>query len=339
MSGVAGDAVRVLAGDIGGTNARLAIVDVDGRRALIETERRFASQEAPGLAPIVQRFLGETGRSLEWACFAVAGRVIDGVARTSNLPWTIDERELAAAIGVAHTSVINDFDAVGHGLALLGPKDVETVQDGKPIAHGPVALIGAGTGLGEAFLSWDGGRYRVHPSEGGHAEFPARDEVEWELHRSLQREFGRVSNERVVSGPGLIAIYRHLAAAGSVENAGVRAEMGRQDPAAVIMQHGLDGTDPLCAAVLDRFTSLLGALAGDLALTVLATGGVFVAGGIAPRMVTKLKSGPFLAAFRAKGRLSAFMLGVPIRVITNPNVGLLGAAAVAAERCRAEMRS
>jgi glucokinase len=313
---------RVLAGDIGGTNARLAIVDVDGRRARVEREQRFASQEASGLAPIVQRYLRDAGRPLEWACFAVAGRVIDGVARTSNLPWTIDERELALAIGIAHTSVINDFDAVGHGLALLEPKDVAILQDGAPIAHGPVALIGAGTGLGEAFLSWDGGRYRVHPSEGGHTEFAARDQVEWELRRSLQDEFGRVSCERVVSGPGLIAIYRHLAASSLVENAAVRAEMGRQDPAAVIVQHGLDGTDPLCAAVLDRFTSLLGALAGDLALTVLATGGVFVAGGIAPRMVTKLRTGPFLGAFRAKGRLSPFMLGVPVRVITNPNVGL-----------------
>jgi glucokinase len=329
--------VRVLAGDIGGTNARLAIVDVDGRRARVEGEQRFASQEAPGLAPIVQRYLRDAGRSLEWACFAVAGRVIDGVARTSNLPWTIDERELAATIGIAHTSVINDFDAVGHGLSLLGPKDVETLQEGEPIAHGPVALIGAGTGLGEAFLSWDGARYRVHPSEGGHAEFAARDQVEWALRRSLQDEFGRVSCERVVSGPGLIAIYRHLAAAGAVvENDAVRAEMGRQDPAAVIVQHGVDGTDPLCAAVLDRFTSLLGAVAGDLALTVLATGGVFVAGGIAPRIVTKLKRGPFLAAFRAKGRLAPFMLRVPVGVITNGSVGLLGAAAVAAERCRAE---
>ena len=329
----------MLAGDIGGTNARLAIVDVDGRRARIEREQRYASQEAPSLAPIVQRFLGEAGRSLEWACFGVAGRVIDGVARTPNLPWTIDERELAAAIGIAHTSLINDFEALGHALVLLEPKDVETLQRGEPIAHGPVALIGAGTGLGEAFLSWDGGRYHVHPSEGGHAEFAARDEDEWELRRSLQDEFGHVSRERVVSGPGLIAIYRQLAAAGSgVENDAVRAEMGRQDPAAVIVRHGLDGTDPLCAAALERFTSLLGALAGDLALTVLATGGVHVAGGIAPRMAAKLRTGPFLAAFRAKGRLSAFMLRVPVDVITNPNVGLLGAAAVAAERCRAETR-
>ena len=323
--------MRVLAGDIGGTNARLAIVAVDGGRARIEREQRSASQEAPGLAPIVRRFLGEADRSLEGACFGVPGRVVDGVWRTPNLPWTINERELAAAIGIFHTSVINDFAAVGHGLALLGPDDIETLHRGEPIAHGPVALIGAGTGLGEAFLTWDRDRYRVHASEGGHAGFAARDEIEWQLRRALVDEFGHVSWERVVSGPGLIAMYRHLAAAGSgVEVKAVRDEMSRQDPAAVIVRHGLDGTDALCDAALDRFTSLLGAHAGDLALAVLATGGVYVAGGIAPRIVAKLRTGPFLAAFRAKGRLSAFATRVPVHVIMNPNIGLLGAAAVAA---------
>ncbi len=327
--------MRVLAGDIGGTNARLAIVVVEDGRARIEREQRSASQEAPSLASIVQRFLLESGTSPEWACFGVAGRVIDGVARTPNLPWTIEERELATAIGIAHTSVINDFDAVAHGLALLGPKDLETLQRGELVTHGPVALIGAGTGLGEALLFWDGGRYRVHPSEGGHTDFAARDEIEWQLRRALVDEFVHVAWERVVSGPGLITIYRHLAASGSgVEDEAVRDEMRRQDPGAVIVRYGLDGTDPLCAAALDRFTSLFGAKAGDLALTVLATGGVYVAGGIAPRIVAKLKTGPFLETFAAKGRLSAFMARVPVHVIMNPDIGLLGAAAVAAERFR-----
>lgn len=324
-------AVRVLAGDIGGTNARLAIVAVDGVHARVEREQRSASRDAPGLAPIVQAFLAETAATLEAACFGIPGRVIDGVGRPSNLPWTIDERELAAAIGIAHTSIINDFDAVGHGLALLGAKDVETLQRGVPVAHGPIALIGAGTGLGESFLTWDAGGYRVHASEGGHAGFAARDDFEWGLRRALQHEFGHVSVERVVSGPGLIAIYRHLVAAGSgVEGGVVRDEMGQQDPAAVIVRHGLAGTDPLCVAALDRFTALLGAEAGDLALTVLATGGVYIAGGIAPRIVARLRTGPFLAAFRAKGRLAAFVARVPVHVVVNPDVGLLGAAAVAA---------
>ena len=327
--------MRVLAGDIGGTNARLAIVVVEGGRARIEREQRSASQEASGLAPIVQHFLGGAGKSLESACFGVAGTVVDGVWHAPNLPWTINERELAAAIGIVHTSVINDFAAVGHGLALLGPNDLETLQRGESIAHGPLALIGAGTGLGEAFLCWDGDRYRVYPSEGGHAGFAARDEIEWQLRRALQDELGHVSWERVVSGPGLITIYRHLAASGSgVEDEAVRDEMRRQDPGAVIVRYGLDGTDPLCAAALDRFTSLLGAHAGDLALTVLAAGGVYLAGGIAPRIVAKLKTGPFLETFGAKGRLSAFMARVPVHVIVNPDIGLLGAAAVAAERFR-----
>ncbi|HMA43447.1 MAG TPA: glucokinase [Gemmatimonadales bacterium] len=323
--------MRVLAGDIGGTNARLAIVAVDGVRARVEREQRSASKDAPGLAPIAQAFLADTKATLEAACFGIPGRVIDGVGRPPNLPWTIDERELAAAIGIAHTSIINDFDAVGHGLALLGAKDVETLQRGEPVAHGPIALIGAGTGLGESFLTWDAGGYRVHASEGGHAGFAARDDIEWGLRRALQDEFGHVSVERVVSGPGLIAIYRHLVAAGSgVEAAVVRDEMGQQDPAAVIVRHGLAGTDHLCVAALDRFTALLGAEAGDLALTVLATGGVYIAGGIAPRIVARLRTGPFLAAFRAKGRLAAFVARVPVHVVVNPDVGLLGAAAVAA---------
>jgi glucokinase len=323
--------VRVLAGDIGGTNARLALVDVDGARARVEQQQRFASQDFPSLAPILQQFRAETGVTLERACFGVAGRVIDGVCRTPNLPWTVDERELAAAIGIRRTSIINDFEAVGHGLALLGPEDVETLQQGKPVAHGPIALIGAGTGLGEAFLLWDGVRYRVQPSEGGHVNFAARDSFEWGLRRALEDEFGHVSSERVVSGPGLVGIYRHLVAArDAVEQGAVREEMSREDPAAVIARHALADTDPLCLKALEAFTSLFGAEAGNLALTVLATGGVYLAGGIAPRIVAQLRSGPFLGSFRCKGRLSAFMAHLPVHVIMNPQVGLLGAGAVAA---------
>lgn len=323
--------MRVLAGDIGGTNARLALVDVDGGRARVERQHRFASRDFTSLAPIVQQFRVETGVTLEQACFGVAGRVIDGVCRAPNLPWTVDEGQLAAAIGIPRASIINDFEAIGHGLALLGPEDVERLQQGKPVANGPIALIGAGTGLGEAFLLWDSIRYRVQPSEGGHVNFAARDSLEWALRRALGDEFGHVSSERVVSGPGLVCIYRHRAAArDAVEQGAVRDEMSREDPAAVIAQHALSDTDPLCLKVLDVFTSLFGAEAGNLALTVLATGGVYLAGGIAPRIVAKLRTGPFLASFRRKGRLSAFMARVPVHVIMNPQVGLLGAAAVAA---------
>ena len=326
--------MRVLAGDVGGSNARLAIIAVNGSVVRIERQHRFASQDAPSLVSIVQRFMAESGgESPTRACFGVACRVIEGVCRPANLPWTIDERELAAAIGVPETSIINDFDAIGHGLALLGPGDVATLQPGEPIAQGPIALIGAGTGLGEAFLVWNGFRYRVQPSEGGHVNFAARDELEWGLYATLQAEFEHVSYERIVSGPGLVRIYRYLVSSRrGVEREVIRDEMRHDDPAAVITRHGLANTDAVCSQALDVFTSLLGAQAGNLALTVLATGGVYLGGGIAPRMVDRLRVGPFLKSFRDKGRLSAFVERVPVHVIMNENVGLLGAAAVAAAR-------
>lgn len=323
--------MRVLAADVGGTNARFALVEVTEGSTRIARRQQFASQDAPSLASIAQRFIAESGgQSFSRACFGVACRVIEGICRSANLPWTIDERELAAAIGVPETSIINDFDAIGHGLALLAPADVVTLQRGEPIAHGTIALIGAGTGLGEAFLTWDGARYRVQASEGGHVNFAARDELEWGLYAVLQAEFEHVSYERVVSGPGLVRIYTYLASAAGGESPLVRDEMVRADPAAVIVRHGLAGTDRACEHAVELFTSLLGAHAGNLALTVLATGGVYVAGGIAPRMVDKLRTGPFLGSFRDKGRLSGFVERVPVHVITNGDVGLLGAAAVAA---------
>ena len=322
--------MRVLAADVGGTNARFAIVEVSDGSARIVRRQQFPCQDAPSLASIAQRFIAESGgQSFSRACFGVACRVIEGVCRPANLPWTIDERDLAAAIGIPETSIINDFDAIGRGLALLAPADVVTLQRGEPIAQGTIALIGAGTGLGEAFLIWDGARYRVQASEGGHVNFAARDEVEWGLYAVLQTEFQHVSYERVVSGPGLVRIYRYLAAASGGESQSVRDELCRADPAAVIVRHGLAGTDPVCEHAVELFTSLLGAHAGNLALTVLATGGVYVAGGIAPRMVDKLRTGPFLSSFRDKGRLSGFVERVPVHVITNTDVGLLGAAAVA----------
>ncbi|HZI27996.1 MAG TPA: glucokinase [Gemmatimonadaceae bacterium] len=323
--------MRVLAGDIGGTNARLAIVEVTGESARVEVQRQFSSQDAPGLASLVQRFVRESGaKPPTRACFGVACGVIDGVCRPANLPWIIDERELATAIGVPQTSIINDFDAIGHGLALLAPPDVVTLQSGEPITHGTIALIGAGTGLGEAFLVWDRVRYRVHPSEGGHVNFAARDELEWGLYAALRAEFQHVSYERIVSGPGLVHIYRYLVVHDGGERQSIRDEMRCDNPAAVIVRHGVANTDPVCAKAVELFTSLLGAKAGNLALTVLATGGVYVAGGIAPRMADMLRTGPFLSSFRDKGRLSGFVEHVPVHVIMNTNVGLLGAAVVAA---------
>jgi glucokinase len=322
--------MRVLAGDIGGTNARLAMVDIDVKAVRLLHERRFASRDFPGLAPIVRAFLADVADEPSRACFGIACPVVSGRCSATNLPWTIDVPSLAAEIGIPRTTVINDFHAVGYGVQRLSPADLVALQAGEPDERGVIALIGAGTGLGEAFLTWSGDGYRVHDSEGGHASFSARNDLEWGLLRALGSRLGHVSCERVLSGPGLVSIYRYLLASGCAEEqARVRTEMESDDPAAVIGRHALAGTDPLSTRALDIFASVYGAQAGNFALTVMATGGVYVAGGIAPRVVSRLRDGTFITAFRDKGRLSDVLARVPVHVIINPHVGLIGAAAVA----------
>ena len=324
--------MRVLAGDIGGTNARLAIAEVAAGAPRIVKEQRYPSGGSPGLAPIIRTFLDWAGEKVERACFGIAGPVVDGECRTPNLPWTVSARALAGDIGIPGTSIINDFVAAAHGVGCLAPADLVTLQPGKPAAHGTIALIGAGTGLGQGYLVWDGGRYRVHPSEGGHADFAANDEEAWTLRMSLLDEWGRVSWERVLSGSGLAHVYRHLAAGGfAPERPDVQREMHDDDPAAVVTRHALAGDDPISVNALDAFVAAYGAQAGNLALTVLATGGVYLGGGIAPRITRKLGDGSFLNAFRNKGRLAELMGRIPVHVIVSPDVGLLGAARAAAE--------
>jgi glucokinase len=320
----------VLAGDIGGTNARLATVELTGRTARIADRRQYPSAEYPGLAPIVCRFLDDTGSRPDHACFGIACPVVGDDCTAPNLPWTISVRALSKEIGIARTAIINDFVAVGYGIELLERADLATLQEGHAVTEGPIALIGAGTGLGQGFLLWEGDHYRVLASEGGHADFAPGGELQAGLLASLAARFGRVSWERLLSGPGIANIYRYLAESGAeAEQPAVRAELDREDPAKVIVRHGLAGDDRLSARALDLFCEVLGAQAGNLGLTVVASGGVYLAGGIAPRIVERLASGPFMAAFRNKGRLSELLARMPVHVILNPSVGLLGAAAVA----------
>jgi glucokinase len=323
--------MRVLAGDVGATSARLAIVEMDPGGAKILYRARFPSQDFPGLAPIVRRFLTDARSEVERAGFGVACPVIDGDCTTPNLPWRISGPSLAKEIGIPRTALINDLQAVGHGLSWLRPDELVTLQLGEPDRRGVVAILAAGTGLGEAFLVWQGDRYQVHVSEGGHASYAPNSTLECGLLEFLRAEFGHVSRERVLSGSGLVSIYRYLATNGHASEAvGVRHEMEQEDPAAVISRHALAGTDPLCVKALDVFASAYGAQAGNLALTVMATGGVYLGGGIAHRIVAKLRDGSFVAAFNDKGRLAQLLAKVPVHVIVTPNVGLLGAAAVAA---------
>jgi glucokinase len=323
--------VIVLAGDIGGTHARLALADVEGAAVRVVREHRYPSRDYDGLAPIVREFLRETGAGPARACFGVACQLERDECRAANLPWTIRVAALGAAIGIPGAAVINDFSAAGHGIACLGPSDIVALQDGERDPTGPIALIGPGTGLGEGFLLWDGTRYRVHPSEGGHASFAPRGERQSGLAAYLRQRYGHASSERVLSGPGIADTYRYLASRDpAAESAEVRAAMAREDPAAVVTERALAGSDPLCVAALDLFVDALGSAAGDLALTVVATGGVYLAGGIAPRVVERLRGEGFLRAFREKGRKAGFLSTVPVHVIVNPDVGLLGAAVAAA---------
>jgi glucokinase len=323
----------VLAGDVGGTNARLALVELGGGTARIVRKERYSSRNYPGLAPIVRRFTEALGSRPDRACFAIACPVVGDDCTAPNLPWTINARQLAAEIGIPETTIINDFVGVGYGVGLMQGSDLVTLQQGQSVERGPIALMGAGTGLGQVFLIWETDHYRILPSEAGHGDFAPRGKLQVALHQYLQQQYQRVSWERLLSGPGLVNIYRFLLAAGvAPEQPGVRTEMEKEDPAVVITRHGLARTDCLSDRTVDLFCETLGAQAGNLALTVVATGGVYLAGGIAPRLVERLRDGPFLEAFRDKGRMSELLARIPVHVIVNSNVGLLGAAAVAAQR-------
>jgi len=327
--------MRVLAGDIGGTNARLAIVDIDEDEARFVHEGQYRSEGFSGLGAVVQGFLAKAGHRPSHACFGVPCPIVGGRCVGTNLSWTIDAVALASEIGIARTVLINDFHAAGEGVQRLTPDGLATLHEGEPMPRGVKALIGAGTGLGQAFLTWRERDYRVHDSEGGHSSFSAREPAEWDLLQTLAGHFGHVSRERVVSGPGLLNIYRHLAAQRvDREQRVVTVAMSSEDPAAVIARHALAGTDPLCVRALDMFVSAYGAMAGNFALTVMARGGVYVGGGIAPRILPKLQDGGFMSAFLEKGRLSYVLARIPVHVIIEPRVGLLGAASVAFRTAR-----
>lgn len=321
----------VLAGDIGGTKALLALARPDGESVRVITEERFSSPEYPGLVPIVREFMAKARTPAAAACFGVPGAVVDGTCRTPNLPWLVTERELAAETGSPTVRLVNDFAAAATGVLALPPEGFATLQAGEPVPQATRAVIGAGTGLGQALLFWDGARYRVNPTEGGHGGFAPSGETQRALLAHLARVFPHVSVERVVSGPGLAAIYEFLVARGRPSSSEVARALAAGDRGAVIAHHALAHTDVACDEALDLFVAAYGAEAGNLALRSLAVAGVDIAGGIAPKILPRLQEGPFLAAFRDKGRMSEFMTRFPVRVVLEERVGLLGAAL---EACR-----
>jgi glucokinase len=316
----------ILAGDIGGTSTRLAYFDSSGGSLSPLAEERFPSREAGSLLDIVGRFAAGQGLTAQRACFGIAGPVRQGRVRTPNLPWNVDADELAQALKLPAVQLINDLEANAYGIDLLGPKDLLVLNQGVPDPTGTIAVVSAGTGLGEALAYWDGSAHRPLSSEGGHADFAPRNELESELLLFLRAEHGRVSTERVVSGPGLRNIYRFLRDARQVpETPAIAEAMRQEDPSAIITRAALAGECPLCGQVLDLFISLYGAEAGNVALRTMATGGIYLGGGIAPKIIERLKGLGFMLAFSTKGRLSPLLEDIPVRVILNDRTALLGA--------------
>ena len=318
--------MRVMAGDIGGTSTRLAWFDVDGATLTVRAEARFASRDFGSLTEIVGKFIGEQRVTADRACFGIAGPVRKGRVATPNLPWTVEGAALALTLGLPSVTLINDLESNAYGIPLLGDEDLYVLNPGQSDPEGNIAVVSAGTGLGEALVFREGDGYRPIACEAGHADFAPRNELETELLLWLRAEHGRVSYERVVSGPGLRNIYHFLRDGRNIpETSAIVEDMRSGDPSAVISRAALAGACPLCRQALDLFVSLYGAEAGNAALRYLATGGVYVGGGIAPKIIEALKGPAFMMAFTANGRLSPLLESIPVKVILNDRTALLGA--------------
>jgi glucokinase len=320
----------ILAGDVGGTKVDLGLYDFINGKLQVTRDKIYRAKDYSGLEVIVKEFLGAD--KVTAACFGVPGPVRDGRLRLTNLPWTLDSRELAAGLVIDHVFLINDLEANGYGVGELSDGQILTLSEGDPGQIGNRALIAAGTGLGQCFLVWTGHQHTPYPSEGGHADYGPRNEDEIDLLRFLKQKYnGRVSYERVISGMGLTNIYEFLREVRGVNEPAWLAKKISEvpDPNSVITEMALAAKSEICEKALDMFVSAYGAEAGNLALKVLSVGGIYIGGGIAPRIVEKLKDGTFQKAFTDKGRLSQLLINMPVRIILEPRAALLGAAAYA----------
>ncbi|MGC9356876.1 MAG: glucokinase [Anaerolineae bacterium] len=320
----------LLAGDVGGTKTNLAIFDPEEglREPLIE--RTLPSGKFPSLEALVKEFLKDVEVSIERVCFGVAGPVVGGKATITNLPWVMDQEQLHKALPVDAVRLLNDLTAIAYAVPFLEEGDLHNLNEGRCVPGGAMAVIAPGTGLGEAFLTWEETHYSAHASEGGHADFAPVSKTDIALLHFLQERFEHVSCERIASGRGLPNIYDFFKETGRAEEPEWLAEQLAQvsDRAPIIVNTALDEEHacPICELTLDTFVRVLGAEAGNLALKVLSTGGVYLGGGIPPRILPALEKGSFLSAFLRKGRLSHVLAPMPVNVILNPKAALFGAA-------------
>jgi glucokinase len=331
----------ILAGDVGGTKVHLALYSFEGGRLKPVRDAKFPAPEFASLDAVVEKFLTGTAaddrterEQIVAACFGCPGPVRDGRLKLTNLPWTLDQHDLAKSLDIEHIFLINDLEANGYGIPELAAEAIVTLHPGDAAVVGHRGLIAAGTGLGQALLIWDGKAHRPIPSEGGHCDFAARNDREIALLQYLRKTLnGRVSWERVVSGLGIKNIYAYLRDVERLEEPQwLRDRITAEDQNAVIGQCAEDGSSPLCFETMQMFASAYGAETGNIALKVLASGGMYLGGGIAPKMLKTLKSGGFMQAFLDKGRLSPVLEAIPVRVILDDTCALLGAAAYAEGR-------
>jgi glucokinase len=320
--------MSILTGDIGGTNTRLALFECSERIPELVTLETFRSADFSDLAAVLTAFLDRTGESCQRACFGLAGPIAGRVMRLTNLPWVVDANSLEDRFGFESVSLINDLEAVGWGLPLLESTELRVINQGAKETRGNQAVIAAGTGLGEAGLFWDGSQHRSFACEGGHATFSPTSDEDWELRRFLGRTYEHVSWERVVSGPGLAAIYEFVRQ--GYRRLGDGVDVESVDVAAAIVDAATRGVSEVAEMAVRIFVRLYGSEAGNLALKTMATDGVFLAGGIAPKIVDWLADGTFMYGFTSKGRMRPLLEAMPVSVVLNDRVALLGAARRAA---------
>jgi len=326
MTSSSGQAL-VLAGDIGGTKTNLGLFLQGEKRPMPKVLETYASKEAPGLEDIITRFLEQHPLAVTKACFGIAGPVIDGKSKTTNLPWNVSADRIRQQFHFHGVSLINDLTATALAIPLLNDDECLPLNSAVSKKDQNIALVAPGTGLGQALLIFDRDRYVPIPSEGGHADFAPANETEAELWQYLYQQYGHVSIERVLSGSGLVNIYNWLQHSGRFqEPQWLHRRKKETDPARAITEGALEHNDPLCREALNLLVSIFGAVAGNLALTGMTTGGVYLGGGIPPKILSKLKEDIFMKAFINKGRFKHLLEGIPVRVILNDRAALLGAA-------------